>query len=239
MDNEYGFHLEKVFRSLNKTKEQTLLWFGAPRQHFRFFEKDIDTAGLFHYRNKNDQYQFCGNAIRYPFNHDKFDPRNQYAYRKAISMGLEATWINWTELDDGKCNMHLPNKTTPHLYFLPMGELTSPFYKNHEDYKPDITVEQGDCTHSCWTPNLYEPFWDALFLSLKADGVCNNNDNLSPKYPSHASAGASVNIILQPKFTRLDLKMTTHTRVDFLSPQIGAILKANFGPDKRPNQLRR
>jgi hypothetical protein len=55
----------------------------------------------------------------------------------------------------------------PRFHFFPFGELTSPFYRNHEAF--GLFRHAMDCTHSCYAPNLYDPFWDALYLILQRE----------------------------------------------------------------------
>jgi hypothetical protein len=230
LDTEFKQDLTKIFKSLqNSTK--TILWFGAPRQHFRYQVNDIDTDGVFHYRKSTDVYSFCGNSIRYPFGDRKFDPRNQYAFEVATSLGLKASWINWKYLDVGRCQTN-PRKKAQ-VWFFPMSEFTSPFFRNHETYTPDISesTKTEDCTHSCWAPNLYEPMWDALFLVLSANGVCTPQSILKPRFASYASFGDEI-AVNNPSFVPAKFIELPHdavkTNKEFFSTQLSEILQRRF-----------
>ncbi|KAH9256350.1 hypothetical protein BASA81_005583 [Batrachochytrium salamandrivorans] len=134
----------------------TAVWMGAPKQHFRFELNNTQVTGFF--QTSPGRIKFCGPVARYPWTHPDFDAVNTYAFNYLTNtLNVSASWFRWNAV---------PSPTG--LHFLPFAELTSPFHRNYKYYDPNPIVRSYDCSHKCWAPNFYEPYWDALYLIVAA-----------------------------------------------------------------------
>ncbi|KAH9253651.1 hypothetical protein BASA81_008269 [Batrachochytrium salamandrivorans] len=146
--------LARLFEELKRhSKPRTLLWFGAPKQHFRYSLNDTQVDGSYQPRRK--PITFCGPVARFPI--AQSHSINDFAFDYVTNhLHINASWFKWKEGS--------PVNDTMHVHFFPFEELTSPFFRNHASYNANASLRANDCTHSCGAPNLYEPFWDALYL---------------------------------------------------------------------------
>ncbi|KAH9253396.1 hypothetical protein BASA81_008747 [Batrachochytrium salamandrivorans] len=146
------------------TRKRTLLWMGAVKQHFRYNQTDPDVSGEYVLKQP---HQYCAASSRFPVDHPKFQPINQYVFDYfTTKLNISASWFKWN------ARPKLPHhQSMPHIHFLPFAELTSPFYRNYRYYNANPLFRVIDCTHNCWIPNLYEPFWDAMFLIVNGDNT--------------------------------------------------------------------
>ncbi|KAH9253689.1 hypothetical protein BASA81_008307 [Batrachochytrium salamandrivorans] len=150
--------LDRVFGELQRHPQpRTLLWFGAPKQHFRYSLNDTQVDGL--HRNEDLPVTFCGPVARFPIaqSHSINDFAFDYLTK---NLTISASWFKWND----PIATTIPVNDTMHVHFFPFEELTSPYFRNHVNYNANASIQANDCTHSCGAPNLYEPFWDALYL---------------------------------------------------------------------------
>ncbi|KAH9251148.1 hypothetical protein BASA81_011047 [Batrachochytrium salamandrivorans] len=148
--------LDLVVSELSQ-KSITVLWMGAPRQHFRFELNNTQVTGK--YEENRGLIQFCGPVARYPLTHPNYEGVNGYVFDYLTNtLNVSASWFRWSAVS-----------RTSGIHFLPFAELTAPFYQNYRSYKSDPRQHSRDCGHLCWAPNFYEPYWDALYLIVAAN----------------------------------------------------------------------
>lgn len=159
-DEGFRSRIETAFRVLRESRRDQppiVMWFGAPKQHFRYALNDTQVDGA--YTPGNHPLRFCGPLARVPPTHAWFQPLNTFAFDVVgTNLSIPASWIKWN------MDFQQTSKQQLHVHFFPFAELTAPFYRNHATYNDDATKRSEDCTHPCGAPNLYEPFWDALYL---------------------------------------------------------------------------
>jgi hypothetical protein len=196
-DAVYATDLTYLFDTIKTTRaNQTLLWVGAPHQHFRYDVADYNSSGIYdHTKPKaggsEHPWSFCGNTLKQSTDSEQFDHRNKFVFQLARHHNISSSWFNWSG--------EKPRETgSQHLYFFPTEEWTAPFYKNHQGYE-DLPNKQNspDCTHPCLAPNMIEPLWDCFYLisNTRAD----TTTRLYPSFGSPGSRGFIRNITEFPR----------------------------------------
>jgi hypothetical protein len=173
--------MEHFFGAMQRTHEaSSKLWFwlGAPKQHFRYDENPLVDGGWRWVSRKPPQW--CGPAARFNYSHPMFDNRTARFFERTREKNVSAGWINWSLYENECQRLRQRYQHGVHIHVFPSVALTAPFYKNHRAYNSSKKVWQDDCTHSCWAPNLYEPYWDALYLAMNLRSCDQKPDRLYP-----------------------------------------------------------
>jgi hypothetical protein len=119
--------------------------------------------------------QFCAPHVRVNWFDDRFDYINQFAWHYLNTFSdIRAEWLRW-----GETNQDCKRKPVIRIFMFPAAELSAPFYRNHIDYHSNSSIFADDCTHSCWAPNLYEPYWDFMAMVFNQT-LCTEFDTMFP-----------------------------------------------------------
>jgi hypothetical protein len=137
--------------------DRTVLRLGPPKSHFLtengllFSNKIVlKENGL---RTSNSK---CRPSLKTDRFDAKFDPYGVLAAETALYSNVRMEWIDWSEPPFAKCALGSTEKT---ISVIPHVELSAPFFRNH--------LHDEDCSHYCWSPLFYQPFWDAIFLAFR------------------------------------------------------------------------
>jgi len=157
---------------------------GTTSQHFKTFGGSYATSNK---KNSKDEYEkFILNSTGFNISQSTctkmrfrdsrqmkslFSWRDRLLVESAQSSNLTVYETPWGKSATG-C---MDTKLSSSLFFIPFGALTASL----------DTMHKSECTHYCYTPELWAPVWDAIYLAVRqrSKDLCHIDLPSKPQHP--------------------------------------------------------